>query len=318
MSVSAAPPGSERAFRHDALLYAGDEGFLAGTLPFIREACEADEPILVAVDNAKIELLRAELGGDAEQVRFADVREIGSNPARLIPVWREFLDTHAASAGRVWGIGEPIWVGRSEAELAECHRHEALLNLALGDAAPMSLLCPYDTTALEAEDIAGAHCSHPGVVESGERRASDSYCGIEEVAAPFAEPLPDPRAPVHERSFEADDLADIRLFIGRRARAARLGIDRGEDLVLAINEVTTNSVRHGGGRGTLRFWQETDAVICEVRDAGRLVDPLAGRVRPVGSQIGGYGLWLANQVCDLVQLRSYADGCVVRVHMRVD
>ena len=86
--------------------------------------------------------------------------------------------------------------------------------------------------------------------------------------------------------------------------------------MLAVNEVATNSVRHGGGRGMLRIWQEPDALICEVRDGGRIDDPLAGRRRPGGAQIGGYGLWLANQVCDLVQVRSYADGSAVRVHMR--
>jgi anti-sigma regulatory factor (Ser/Thr protein kinase) len=72
--------------------------------------------------------------------------------------------------------------------------------------------------------------------------------------------------------------------------------------VLAVNELAMNSVRHGGGRGTLRVWQEQDVLSCEVSDSGRLDDPLAGRQRPSNAQIGGYGLWLANQVCDVVQL----------------
>jgi hypothetical protein len=38
-------------------------------------------------------------------------------------------------------------------------------------------------------------------------------------------------------------------------------------LVLAVDEVATNSLRHGGGRGTLRIWRDADAVVCEVRDA---------------------------------------------------
>jgi hypothetical protein len=32
--------------------------------------------------------------------------------------------------------------------------------------------------------------------------------------------------------------------------------------------------------------------------------------------VGGFGVWLANQVCDLVQIRSVAAGTVVRLHMR--
>ena len=31
---------------------------------------------------------------------------------------------------------------------------------------------------------------------------------------------------------------------------------------------------------------------------------------------GGWGLWLANQLCDLVQLRTLPDGNVVRLHLR--
>jgi anti-sigma regulatory factor (Ser/Thr protein kinase) len=317
LSVDAAARGSDREFRHDALLYAGDDGFLAGTLPFIRAAVAAGEPVLVAVEGEKIRLLKSALAAEADHVQFADMREIGCNPARIIPVWRQFVDARTVSGKRAWGIGEPIWAGRSDAELVECHRHESLLNLAFDEAEPLSLLCLYDTGALDTDVIAGALRSHPTVVHDGRRRPNHSYCGLAAAAAPFAEPLPEPPAPVHELAFGAADLADIRHFVARRAVAAGLGEAKGEDIVLAVNELATNSLRHGGGRGTLRVWQERDVLMCEVTDRGRLDDPLAGRRRPRSAQIGGYGLWLANQVCDLVQLRSYADGCAVRVHMRV-
>ena len=32
--------------------------------------------------------------------------------------------------------------------------------------------------------------------------------------------------------------------------------------------------------------------------------------------MGGRGVWLANQLCDLVQIRSGAAGTVVRLHAR--
>ena len=41
----------------------------------------------------------------------------------------------------------------------------------------------------------------------------------------------------------------------------------------------------------------------------------AGRLQPVLDEPGGRGLWLANQLCDLVQVRTFADGNVVRIHM---
>ena len=39
------------------------------------------------------------------------------------------------------------------------------------------------------------------------------------------------------------------------------------------------------------------------------------RLRPDISQEGGRGLWLANQLCDLVKIRSGERGTVVRLHV---
>jgi anti-sigma regulatory factor (Ser/Thr protein kinase) len=85
------------------------------------------------------------------------------------------------------------------------------------------------------------------------------------------------------------------------------------DLVLAANEIATNSVRHGGGRGAVRMWRHGESVACEVRDSGQIAHPLAGRERPKGGQTSGFGLWLANQLCDLVQIRSVESGSVIRL-----
>jgi anti-sigma regulatory factor (Ser/Thr protein kinase) len=103
--------------------------------------------------------------------------------------------------------------------------------------------------------------------------------------------------------------------VSRQATAAGLDPARTADLVLAVDEVATNSLPHGGGRGTLRIWREDGTLVCEVRDAGRLQNPMAGRERPTPERDGGRGLWMVNQLCDLVQLRSFPDGAAVRVHV---
>src|ERR1700730_693628 len=117
-------------YRHEAFFYAGQDEFLAGTLPFIRDALAADEAILVVLAAPKIEALRRELDGQAERVSFAGMAAVGANPARIIPAWQDFVDHHEASGRQIWGIGEPVWAGRSAAELVECRRHEELLNVA--------------------------------------------------------------------------------------------------------------------------------------------------------------------------------------------
>jgi anti-sigma regulatory factor (Ser/Thr protein kinase) len=79
--------------------------------------------------------------------------------------------------------------------------------------------------------------------------------------------------------------------------------------------VATNSIRHGGGEGKLRLWDEDDSLVLSVRDAGRIEDSLVGRERPPSEQASGRGLWLVNQLCDLVQIRSGKDGTEVRLRM---
>jgi anti-sigma regulatory factor (Ser/Thr protein kinase) len=304
-----------QSFQHEALLYAGEDGFLAGTVPFIREAVAAGEPILVVVGAGKIARLREALGAEAQRVRFEDMAVVGENPARIIPAWEEFLREHAGRPVR--GIGEPIGPDRGAAELTECHRHESLLNVAFADTPAFTLLCPYDTDQLEPVVIAEAHCTHPYVRSGGAARESPGYGGVQAAAAPFAEALPDPPGAAAELPFDAGALFAVRTLVATLAGAAGMARSRTEDLVLAVSEVAANSVRHGGGRGVLRVWEDDAAMVCEVRDAGRFTDPLAGRRRPEEGQQGGYGLWIANQLCELVQVRTFAGGSVVRLHMRL-
>jgi anti-sigma regulatory factor (Ser/Thr protein kinase) len=300
-------------FRHEALLYGGIDGFVDGTVPFLRAGAEDGDAMLVVVDAAKIDALRETLGPDVPAVTFADMAEVGANPARIIPAWRAFVDSHPKR--RLRGIGEPISAARSAAELVECQRHEALLNVAFADTAGFSLLCPYDVDALDPAVIELAHHSHPVIVSDGAQRASSAYRDLDAVAAPFAAPIPDTPGHADGVAFDRHSLAAVRDLAGSRALAAGLSSERTDDLVLAVNELATNSVTHGGGQGVLRLWSEPDAVICEISDAGGVVEPLAGRERPTAGRAGGRGLWLCNQLCDLVQIRAYPEGGVVRLHM---
>ena len=86
-----------------------------------------------------------------------------------------------------------------------------------------------------------------------------------------------------------------------------------EVLELAASELATNSVRHGGGRGSVALWEDAGAAVVEFTDAGRFADPLAGRLPPRPDQEGCSGLYLLQQLCDLVQVRSTDAGTTVRV-----
>jgi anti-sigma regulatory factor (Ser/Thr protein kinase) len=301
------------SFHHSALLYSGPEEYAAEGSAFLREAVQAGDPALAMVGPEKITLLRDALGSDADSVSFVDIDSAGHNPAWIIPAWRDFADSHPGESMR--GIGEPICANRGPDELVECQRHESLLNLAFLDADGFQLLCPYDSDTLETSVIEEARRSHPHVAASGTERPSGSYRGTAACAAPNEDPLPEPHTTVHGMPFGESMIDAVRRAVERHAARAGLPRRRREDLVLAVNELAANSVRHGGGYGRLRLWAEDDRVVCEVRDRGAIKDPLAGRRRPDPRRPGGYGLWLANQVCDLVQVRSLSTGGVVRLHM---
>jgi anti-sigma regulatory factor (Ser/Thr protein kinase) len=300
--------------KHQALIYEGAHEYLAGTIPFLRAAIAAEEPALVAVGSAQTDLLEAELGGDAGSVRFVDMEELGRNPAWIIPLWREFVEE---SGGRsVRGIGEPIWSARGAAAQEECQRHESLLNLAFARLPSWSLLCPYDAGSLADEVLDKVAASHPLIVRDGEE-AQRSRC-FEADFDCFAGELPPPTARHRALSFDLGELSAVRRLVS--AFGAEMGLDPigVADLVTATSELAANSVVHGGGSGLLRLWCEEEGLIVEVEDRGRIEEPLVGRVRPTLTQEGGRGLWLANQLCDLVQIRSNGARTKVRLHVEAE
>ena len=242
--------------------------------------------------------------------------EVGRNPARIIPAWRQFLDEHGGGTRSVRGIGEPIFAERSADELAECQRHESLLNIAFAGSGAWSLLCPYDTAALPHTVIEEAERSHPIIEEHGTQRASLTCRTMDEMASPFDAPLPAPSGVLADVVFDSDhSLPAVRELVAHQAERAGLDEMAVNELVLAVHEAAANSLHHGGAaRGSMQLWVTETAVVCEVRDAGHVDAPLVGRERPLPGALRGRGMWMVNQLCDLVQQRAYPDGNVVRLH----
>ncbi len=95
-----------------------------------------------------------------------------------------------------------------------------------------------------------------------------------------------------------------------------LSPDRADDFALAVH-AAADSLRRTGRRGpqTGLVWRVGGAVVCELNGEGTIEDPLAGREWPPSDEHHGRGLWPANQLCNLVQLRALPTGTVVRLHM---
>ncbi|RBQ13821.1 sensor histidine kinase [Spongiactinospora rosea] len=302
---------TNEAFEHPAFFYRTAEEYTEQTVSFVRDGLAAGEPVAVAVPGPNLELIKAGLGTDAEQVVFLDMTEAGRNPGRIIPrVLRAFADAHPHARVRI--IGEPIWPGRTAVEYPACAQHEALINAAFAGRAA-TILCPYDQEGLDPDVLADAKVTHPILISQGRAHVSDVY-DWEVVHARYNERLlPVPDAATF--SFAAEELSAARAFAVEQARRLGLSGDRLGDVELAVAELTANSVIHGGGRGRLAIWADGGQIVCEVRDAGRMTDPLAGRLPADPHQIDGRGLMAVHTMADLVRVYTSADGTAVRFYL---
>lgn len=114
--------------------------------------------------------------------------------------------------------------------------------------------------------------------------------------------------------FDHSRVTALRHVVASCAGSAGLAGDRLEDFVVAVNELLTNAVRHGGGTGQLALWRGTDAVVCEVSDRGQgLPGEPEQPHRPDADQPGGWGLWLAGELTDSLEIDSGPGGTTVRV-----
>ena len=310
VTAPAGPEMKDQGFRHEFFPYQDETAFLDGAVSFIKDAAAGNETVLVAVGATKQEVLRQELAGTdaAESVTYLDAAELSRRPGRLISAWADRITDSTAKGQPVRGISESQWTGRTPGERAELQYHEWLLNRAFAEAPAWWLLCPYDTTTAEADVLRSARSNHP-LLRTAQTGPNTDY---QDGPYPFPD-LGAPCDPYQELVFHTGDLARVRDKVTACAAAHHLEPGRLLDLLAAVTEAAANSIRHGGGTGTLRTWVEQGELVCEVRDTGNLQDPLAGHLRPRHDQRGGRGLWLIHQLCDIVQIRTNPDGTTVRM-----
>jgi anti-sigma regulatory factor (Ser/Thr protein kinase) len=304
----------ETGLAHLAYFYDDERDYLSYLAAFAGAGLQNAEPVFVAVPGRRAALLRERLGAESPLVRYGAMAETGRNPARLIPEMQAFLDEHPGRRARY--ICQSIWPGRSDPELCEATRHEALMNLAFATAA-VTILCPYDVHGLAASVIDAARSTHPVIVRHGRTQPAAGYTGRGAVPAECENPLPDPPADAETLEYRTS-LREVRQLVASYCAAVGLADERTTNLVIAAGEVTANTLNHTRSGGTFWIWHTAEEIICQVRDQGWIADPLAGRRRRAPED-SGHGLWVVTQVCDLVEIRSSeAAGTVIRLHMRLD
>ncbi len=103
----------DSGIRHVVWFYRTHAEYAHAVEEFVRTGLARDEPVLVALADGELPVSWRPPAGSA--VTMADMRELGRNPARIIQAIHSFCDGH--SGRRLRYLGEPVWPGRSPAEL---------------------------------------------------------------------------------------------------------------------------------------------------------------------------------------------------------
>lgn len=120
-------------------------------------------------------------------------------------------------------------------------------------------------------------------------------------------------AELYLRDFDRASITSVRQEVERHSARAGLAEPALYRYVVAVHEVITNAVRHGGGTGRVRLWRDGPRLHCQVIDngAGIPVERRASTQRPEPGTIGGWGLWLARQGCDALTVDCAGRGSAV-------
>lgn len=293
---------------HHVFFYDDDRLYADVLGAHLRIALAAGDAVIAVVPPRNERLLRGELGSDADRVTWIDATTWYEHPVRAIADYDATLDRLDPSQ-RAFVIGE-VEFGNTERDWHEWTRYEAAVNHALQhhDA---HAVCPYDARRLPPGVLDDARRTHPFVLEAHGRRASEHYTPPEQL---FDDLGPATRAPAGppdlDLAVDSGSVRDGRLAFASFVSSLSFPPDRVEELALAVGEVLSNAVRHGGGGARLRIWRTRDGELtCVVDDDGPGTDdPLLGLRPPAPGSEGGYGLWIARRLFDRSELSRAPGG----------
>ena len=316
MTVAAEPGGRRRPFRHDAALYASADEFVAVVAPFVADGIASGAPVLVEVEPSLEEALAEALGGTDGWTRLG-VWGADLTHRPFATLQRHHLRLSALQAEQARGVRmvrEPPHPGTGS-HWDGWVRYEAAVNdlFALFDA---WTLCPYDTRTASVAVLRDVERTHPQFVagdgtRSTSARYAEPWAFVQELARREIDPL--------EATPPTVALADPSAVAARRciaAVAASSALDASdiEGLILAVSEIVTNATDYGLRPVGLRVWSAPDRIVVAVTDAGTgPIEPWAGFLPRPRANGGGFGLWLARQMCARTSMLSGPGGFTVRL-----
>jgi anti-sigma regulatory factor (Ser/Thr protein kinase) len=313
---------------HRALIGASDAALVDGTVAFAQAGLDRGEPVVVACTAETSELLQKALA-DSPDVVWVDWADVyGKGPAAAITAVRRLGERHRADGVRAVSLVLEPFAGPDPDSWREWQRYDAVLDHQLHEAEllgddPLQVMCLFDARRVPEVLVDAARATHPLLQVDGGQQPNPDHVDAETYL--LALPVPEEPLESSEPLVRADgvrDLRGLRRDLAARAAEARLPEGSGpalEDFLLAVDEMTTNALRHGRPPVDLRLWAGEKRLVCTITDHGAgLQDPFIGYGPAHGADLslGGMGLWLARQLCDHVDITMADEG--VRVRLTTD
>jgi anti-sigma regulatory factor (Ser/Thr protein kinase) len=295
---------------HEAVLYSSVDDLAERLAPRIRSSLDDEAPVVAVLDAPTRAAVRRRLAAAADRVEFPDPATVHRLPPFTVALrW--------ARVSRGAGAGHATVVGQHLGDLLGCDEtHWARLDIALNVAVvglPIAVLCPYRA---DGDTVDRVRATHPLLGTPDGPVASASYRQPADVVGLFPPPPPpDLGPPTAALPFGAAELGAVRGLVAEVGARTDDPPDRVADLVLAVNEIASNSVEHGPGGGVLRLWAGPAGLTAEIVDTGLCDVPFPGLSAPPLDGLRGRGLWLAGELCDVLQVWSDRAGTVVRLRM---
>ena len=309
---------------HRVLLGASDTELSDGTIAFVCAGLDAGEPVVLACTDPTAEVLQKALA-DRPEVIWADWGDVyGNGPAAAITAVRRLGNRYRSPQSQAVRVVLEPFAGPDRETWREWQRYDAVLDHQLEEAEligedPLLVLCLCDTRRVPGPLVEAARATHPLLQADGREEPNPDHVD----AAEYLADLPVPAEPLESREplVRADSVRDLRGLrrdlAARAAHALPAGSEPAlEDFLLAVDEMTTNALRHGRPPVDLRLWADEKRLVCTITDRGAgLQDPFIGYGPAHGDDLslGGMGLWLARQLCDHVDITMTGDGVHVRL-----
>jgi anti-sigma regulatory factor (Ser/Thr protein kinase) len=309
------PPEATR-LRHGVAFYDTEVDLMVQLVPVVEAALGAGQPMALALRPTTEAALREQPSCDLSDAVALGRPDGPDRPSgqTLAARWARELRTLTASGNQAVCVVIEHWDAFDGADGGFWTELDAAANVALSDL-PVAMTCFYPAYPLHEAVLTGARRNHRTVLQAGRAADNSEYLSPQEVL--LASPAPAPMVlgpPDERRTFGAWALNEVRASVAAMLTAAGFGDDRTDDVVLAVNEITTNAVEHGPGDAEIYLWSDADGFVVEVHDRGMLDNPLPGLIAPHPAEPRGRGVWIARQLCD--SLHVWADPAGTHVRLR--